>query len=266
MRLSLSLMTSQLTSASLFLIKLRGALLMMLNGLILTLVLGALSSSHAQPQSEQINTQNTPQKNTPHASSSPEKVLSKETRGILTGIQKFYSNISEFQADFTQIFTYKIYGRKKISTGKVFFKKPGKMRWDYEAPTKRLFIADGEVLWVYEPEEAQVFKRSLSSAQLPVALRFMKGEGELTKDFNIAEPKKEEERYTLILTPKIPSGEYQELQLVVDRKTFEVKSSILVDPTGNTNHIQFADIKVNTGLPESGFSFVPPQGVRVIKE
>lgn len=183
---------------------------------------------------------------------------------VIGGVQTFYASAKDFQADFQQTFTYKIYQRKKISTGKVFFKKPALMRWDYEAPHKRLFIADGEILWVYEPEEAQVFKRALASAQLPVALRFMKGEGRLTDDFKVTSISNTEGSYQLTLHPKSPSSEYQELQLIVDEKKFNVTASVLIDPVGNSNHISFVDAKVNSELPTEGFSFTPPQGVRVL--
>ena len=185
---------------------------------------------------------------------------------ILKGIQAFYSNAQDFHATFTQTFTYKVYGRKKISSGKVFFKKPGKMRWDYEAPTPRLFIADGKVLWVYEPEEAQVFRRQLATAQLPVALRFLNGEGDLSQEFDYSTPTRGVGTYTLALTPKRPSGEYTRLELTVDQETFEVIASALIDPTGNTNHIRFNGVKVNENLPEEGFQFTPPKGVQVITE
>jgi len=183
---------------------------------------------------------------------------------VIQGVQSFYATAQDFKADFRQTFTYKIYQRKKISTGKVFFKKPALMRWDYEAPHERLFIADGSILWVYEPEEAQVFKRPLASAQLPVALRFMKGEGRLTDDFKVASLSKNERAYQLTLHPKTPSSEYRELQLIVDPDQFNVTASVLIDPVGNSNHIAFADAKVNSDLPIEGFSFTPPAGVRVI--
>ena len=183
---------------------------------------------------------------------------------VINGVQSFYATAQDFKADFRQTFTYKIYQRKKISTGKVFFKKPALMRWDYEAPHERLFIADGSILWVYEPEEAQVFKRALASAQLPVALRFMKGEGRLTDDFKVASLSKNEQAYQLTLHPKTPTSEYRELQLIVDPDQFNVTASVLIDPVGNSNHIAFVDAKVNSDLPKEGFNFTPPAGVRVI--
>ena len=57
------------------------------------------------------------------------------------------------------------------------------MRWDYAEPDPQVFVADGETLWVYQPNEAQAFKQPLKSAQLPVALTFMSGKGELRDEF-----------------------------------------------------------------------------------
>ena len=182
-------------------------------------------------------------------------------------MQSFYALAKDFQAEFTQTYTYQIYGRKKVSTGTVFFKKPSRMRWDYEIPTQRVFVADGQTLWVYEPEESQVFKRDLSSAQLPVALRFMQGEAQLDREFNITSLiPKNDGLVVLSLTPKTPSPDFKLLKLTVDAGNGEVKSSTLIDPTGNSNEIKFVSVKVNQDLPNSGFSFTPPQGVRVIDE
>jgi len=38
--------------------------------------------------------------------------------------------------------------RKTSSAGGVMFKKPGRMRWDYEKPEKATYVSDGGVLWV----------------------------------------------------------------------------------------------------------------------
>ena len=195
------------------------------------------------------------------------KVL--ESAEVLLGrIQSFYAKATDFKADFKQTYTYQIYGRQKISTGKVYFKKPSRMRWDYETPNRRIFVADGSTLWVYEPDEAQVFKRDLASAQLPVALRFMKGEGELTTDFEVDQIRKgtQEDEMSITLKPRVASPDFTQLTLVIKKAVGEVVASVLVDPTENTNRIDFVDVQVNQNLPESGFSFSPPKGVRVINE
>ncbi len=229
----------------------------------LAALLGAtlVSAAHAQPSAPEP----TPAP-APAPAPAPEPIDPALLTTVLDGVQGFYSQAVDFKSDFKQTFTYKIYQRKKVSTGEVFFKKPALMRWDYEAPSRRLFIADGATLWVYEPEEAQVFKRDLASAQLPVALRFMKGEGKLSDDFVVGALKEEGDSYRLHLTPKVPSSEYQALQLVVNKAQYSVRASVLVDPVGNTNHIEFVTPTINTQLPDEGFKFSPPEGVRVIED
>ena len=206
-------------------------------GLIITLMLTMLTAGQAEgPATDQ-----TPDK--------PAQLLEK--------VQSFYAEASDFQAKFKQTYTYRIYGRKKVSNGRVFFKKPAKMRWDYEAPIKRVFVADGSTLWVYEPEEAQVFKRTLNSTQLPVALRFMKGEGKLSEDFIVIKVTAGDiaGHSVLHLKPRVPSPDFISLQLTINQETGAVTSSMLTDPTQNTNRIDFVEVKVNQSLPDAGFSF-----------
>jgi outer membrane lipoprotein carrier protein len=184
---------------------------------------------------------------------------------VVAGIQSFYQTATDLKADFTQTYTYKVYARKQVSKGAVYFKKPRKMRWDYKSPQPKVFVADGKTLWVYEPEENQVFKRSLNNSQLPVALTFMGGEGDLSAEFNTALVDDPDEKTWLVeLVPKKDAGDYQKLHLRVDRATFAVQSSTVIDPVGNINHVAFGGVQTNAGLPDSGFVFVPPEGVRVI--
>ncbi|MAD61140.1 MAG: outer membrane lipoprotein carrier protein LolA [Myxococcales bacterium] len=215
-----------------------------------------------EPKQEPVQKPEVQQK----ADSKPKKLLIDQSE-IIEKVQSFYAKAQDFQADFKQIYTYKIYGRKKLSTGKVFFKKPARMRWDYEVPTPRVFIADGQTLWVYEPEEAQVFKRDLSSAQLPVALRFMQGKARLDQEFKLHSMQAtDKEVVELSLKPKSAQVDFKTLKLRVKTSTGEVLASTLVDATGNLNEISFVAVKVNQGLPNEGFSFTPPKGVRVIDE
>lgn len=184
---------------------------------------------------------------------------------VVAGIQAFYGDAADLKASFTQTYTYKVYNRKQVSTGKVFFKKPGKMRWDYQTPARKLFVSDGATLWVYEPDENQAFKRGLKSSQLPVALTFMTGEGKLADEFTSSLlESKDPAIHKVKLVPKRHQGDYKSLVLTVDAKTFAVQASTVIDPVGNTNYVAFSDVQTNAGLPDQGFAFSPPAGVQVI--
>ena len=100
-------------------------------------------------------------------------------------MQKRYDAASDFRARFTQTLTSTAMGRKTNSAGGVMFKKPGRMRWDYDKPEKATYVSDGGVLWLYEPEDQQAFKQELKASQLPAALAFLTGKGKLAAEFDI---------------------------------------------------------------------------------
>lgn len=200
------------------------------------------------------------------APKAPAEAADPEVTRVLDGIQAFYADARDLKASFTQTYTYKVYGRTQVSSGRVFFKKPRMMRWDYKAPVAKVFVADGKTLWVYEPEENQAFRRDLASSQLPVALTFMSGEGRLADEFDARLVQSPADVYAVELIPKRHAGDYKSLLLKVDRQTFAVKASTVVDPVGNTNQVVFSDVQTNAGLADSAFQFSPPKGVRVITE
>lgn len=191
----------------------------------------------------------------------------KAVDAIIDGIQGFYRNAKDLKANFKQTYTYIQMGRKQNKSGRVFFKKPGKMRWDYAEPEPQVFVADGETLWVYQPNEAQAFKQPLKSAQLPVALTFMGGEGELRDEFEaslVASTDETPDTHQVRLIPKESEVNYKAVILTVRKSDFSVVSSTVVDPVGNLNQLVFADVKTNSDIPDRAFDFDPPQGVEII--
>ena len=41
----------------------------------------------------------------------------------------------------------------RIESGNAYFLHPGKMRWDYQAPEKNMFLVDGKYVWFYSPAD-----------------------------------------------------------------------------------------------------------------
>jgi outer membrane lipoprotein carrier protein len=198
-----------------------------------------------------------------------------ELRNVLDRMQKRYDQAKDFRARFSQNYSRGVVGRATLSTGTLTFKKPGRMRWDYEKPEPRMFLATGQVLWLYEPEEKQAFKQDLKSSQLPAALAFLMGKGKLADEFEIAfapEPAADAKQklpgrpgdLRLQLSPKQPQSTYKSILFVVDPREFLVRESVLVDAQGNANHFVFDDVVVNTKVADSLFKWTPPAGVRVV--
>jgi outer membrane lipoprotein carrier protein len=191
-----------------------------------------------------------------------------DVKAVTAEVQKRYDGASDFRARFSQTLTSAAMGRKTSSSGEVAFKKPGRMRWDYEKPDKSTYVTDGGVLWLYEPDDKQAFKQELKASQLPAALAFLTGRGKLANEFEIAFAEKPgygtATDYVLSLSPKVAEPQVKNILFVVDPKTFDVRESVITDGQGNVNDIVFADIRVNTKIPDAQFRFTPPAGVRVI--
>jgi len=183
---------------------------------------------------------------------------------VIDGIQAFYRSASDLKADFQQTYTYVQMGRKQKKSGRVFFKTPNRMRWDYKKPVPQVFVSDGQTLWVYQPRDAQVFKQNLSTSQLPVALTFMSGKGELRSEFDARLKSQDSKHYLVELIPKLNEGSYRSVILKVKKTDFAVVSSTVVDPVGNLNRVTFTQVKRNTGVPNRAFEFKVPKGVRLI--
>jgi outer membrane lipoprotein carrier protein len=184
-------------------------------------------------------------------------------------VQKFYKKTSDYHARFEQTYTDVAAGAEKTSQGRVYFKKPGKMRWDYYADDgkgrTKVLVSDGASFWIYEYEFKQVFKKCLADSQLPTSLKFLMGQGDLIKEFNISfADESTAEKPVLNLVPKVPTSKYERLVFELNPKTFQVEQTTIYDPYGNTNRIEFSNAKINKNLPDSGFEFKPPKSARLL--
>ena len=190
---------------------------------------------------------------------------------VVDKVQAFYKTTKRLRADFGQTYVNTTFGKKQTSSGELMIAKPGKMRWDYKAPTPKFFISDGTTLWVYEKEAKQAYKADLKDLLLPVAVTFLYGKGDLKQDFTAAlDPGKYGGKGDIVLklTPKQPSAQYKNLWLVVDAADFHVRETVILEATGNINSFRFSNIRLNdkTKIKPSNFRFTPPEGVRVLSD
>lgn len=188
---------------------------------------------------------------------------------VLNEIQNRYEKTNDFEAHFIQEYIGKGIRQTNRGDGKVYFKKKGMMRWDYTSPNQKL-ISDGRTLWYYQPEEKQVLLSDISKAlQDKTPLAFLAGEGKLARDFDILNlnesVSQKEDHYIIELSPKEPLATLAKLALTVDKKTYIILQTDVIDGLGNVTRTRFIDIKTNVGLSNSFFQFTIPPGTEIIK-
>ena len=192
---------------------------------------------------------------------------------LLHHVETRYSQIKDFQADFTQETTIEGFDTPLISSGRVYIKKPGLLRWDYLKPSVEHMYVNGDHIQMFTPEHNQVIQGSLThmvATQAP--LRLLQGVGKLSEHFD-ARPTDHDQRgegslplLTLIPKDQTETGPSPVNKMVsaIQPQTYFIQSLTLHETTGNISVFRFSNIQANTGLKGSLFEFVPPEGVVIV--
>ncbi|HWE31243.1 MAG TPA: outer membrane lipoprotein chaperone LolA [Polyangia bacterium] len=186
---------------------------------------------------------------------------------VVARVQKYYDATKDLRAKFEQQIDSASRAPSKAS-GEVWLKKPGKMRWDYVKPEKKLMVSDGATLWVYEPEDEQAYKQDLKGNALPAQVSFLLGEGKLDKEFDASVTQVEglaPDELALKMVPKVGTTAYRYLVFVVDGKTGQVRRTIIYGQDGSINRLSFVDVQQNKGVEDAKFKFSPPAGTHILK-
>ncbi len=187
-----------------------------------------------------------------------------EVKDLVDRMQAFYEKTQDFTADFKQDYKYKVLRRTQSSTGKVIYKKPGLMRWEYEKPSVRTFVLAGEKVYAHDPEAQTLSVGRIDTNQLSASVTFLFGKGKLADEFSISKGECKDCKGTLlVLDPLKEEPRFRQVRLEVDPKTAQVLKSTVVDPDGSENAIAFLNLKTNVGVDAERFKINPPQGTRI---
>lgn len=180
-------------------------------------------------------------------------------------LQDKYDRLSDFTADFTHTYEGGVLKKKSVEHGTVQIKKPGRMRWDYTEPEKKLFVSDGRKVYSYIPADKQVIMSNMP-ADDQAAVLFLAGKGNLTRDFAVSYASQPDNGDTIALRldPRQKQRDYDWLVVVVDRKTLQIRSLTSADQQGGRSSFAFTNYRENAGVPDKAFEFKIPKGVDVI--
>lgn len=199
------------------------------------------------------------------APSRPRPVMDPEVAKLVDRLQGFYEKTQDFRAAFKQEYTYKSFKRTQVSTGKVTFKKPALMRWEYEAPARKTFVLSGDKVYAHDPEAMTLTKANAGTDQLSASVTFLWGQGKLADEFLITRKDCPKCAGTLLeLVPLKPEPRFQKVFFEVDPKTAQVVKSTVIDPDGSENAISFSALETNIGVAQDFFKLTPPAGTQLV--
>ena len=204
-----------------------------------------------------------------------------------------YHDAKTLQAIFLERYSDSRQGLQAES-GKVYFSRPGRMRWEYEAPEQKLFISDGKTVWFYVPSDHTVTRAPMKQStdwRTPLAL--LTGKAKLSQlcerldlsaqtpgaQGNVvlscrprgekAKPKdkdKDASEDNLDASIAPIDGQFDEVLLEVNPDTGELADVRVLQPGGIELEYRFGNWQENLPLADSLFRFEAPEGVAIVEQ
>jgi outer membrane lipoprotein carrier protein len=214
----------------------------------------------------------------------------KDAKAAARALESRYAHARTLKAEFFERYSDGN-GAAQSESGTVYFSRPGRMRWDYESPEKKLFLVDGANVWFYVPVDRTASRAKMKESsdwRTPIAL--LAGKADLARlcsnleivDATSAAGVRNDDRpevrpaeagnTVLRCTPRKNSNEsgaandgIREVLLETDPQAHLVR--VTIREAGNLEtEFRFGNWEENIPIPEAQFHFQPPAGVAVVDE
>ena len=190
-------------------------------------------------------------------------------KDLVKKVEARYQKTTDLTAEFAQTTSVRGFASAIKSAGRVYLKRPGKLRWDYLEPTLEQIFVENDKVQFYIPEHKQVLNGQLSRmANSQAPLQLLQGIGRLDEHYLVAlTPDGAKGNGGLpLLSLTLPGGGPDQPRIVVevDATTHFLRRVELHDVNGNVSTFTFSALKANTGLKDDLFVFTVPKGVEVI--
>ncbi|MBV6273877.1 outer membrane lipoprotein chaperone LolA [Alcaligenaceae bacterium CGII-47] len=147
--------------------------------------------------------------------------------------------------------------------GEFSFERPGKFRWAVQKPYAQLIVSDGQFVFQYDPDLAQVTQRDAraSIGTSPAALLF--GSGSLDEAFNLQSQPERDGMQWLRAVPKGADAGFSYVDIGFAQGL--PRQIELLDAFGQTTRIVLSNIQSNPTIPAAQFTFTVPAGVDLVR-
>lgn len=184
--------------------------------------------------------------------------------GSIEKLQAFVAQTQSARANFSQQVLDEKGKAVQNAQGQLSFSRPGKFRWEYRKPYEQSIVGDGERLWVYDKELAQVTVKKLDGALGSSPAALLAGSNEIEEYYNLDARGMKGGLDWLEAFPKADDSMFEKVRMGFKGNTLDTME--LFDHLGQVTRIRFSAIQRNPALPAGTFSFTPPTGVDVLED
>lgn len=164
----------------------------------------------------------------------------------ISDLNRYLNGLGSAQSDFTQV-----NADGSISTGKIFIKRPGRVRFEYDPPDASLVMAGGGQVAIFDAKSNQPPEQyPLSRTPLSLILKENVDLGSARMVVGHAEV----EGTTRIMAQDPENPEYGTIELVFTPDPVQLRQWIITDDLGSQTTVILGDLQVGGDFPPSMFN------------
>jgi outer membrane lipoprotein carrier protein len=176
----------------------------------------------------------------------------------------FANGLKTASATFQQVVTGPNGEKVQTSQGLMQMKSPNRFRWEYSKPDLQIIVADGQKVWVYEPDLKQVTVKPQDALNQDNPLSALSSPEVLDRYYKVSElPEKQGIRWLQLLPKRPESSPFDKAWLGFDGNG--LRSLRLFDNLGQVSEFRFGSWKRNAAIADNKFRFTTPKGVEEVQ-
>jgi outer membrane lipoprotein carrier protein len=186
-----------------------------------------------------------------------------ESEALLKKIQKKYNSAKDLSVKFEEHVQFGVTKNEQQFHGMFSMKKGNKFSIDMD---QQSIVTDGKSVWTFNKTTNQVIidtYRDEPSATSPE--RILANIPDTYNAVMIGTEIAGKVEFTVIkLTPKQKKSSMKSMKVWIDTDAMLMKKIQVLDTSDNLMTYTLDDIKINSGLPDSSFTFRPPSGASIV--
>ena len=190
-----------------------------------------------------------------------------DASALVLRVQAWLDGTNDMEARFEQTMTSGALGTGIEESGRMVLQRPGRMRWDYLEPERKVALIQGDSTRLYLAEDGQLWEGRLESGSLIAMLLTGAEPIRALFDAELLEVagKGDKRVYRLRLEPRDDPEALREIVLTLRPPDFAIDALEVLDGAGNRMRYRFLELRRNRGLPSSAFHFEPPPGTEIVR-
>lgn len=179
-------------------------------------------------------------------------------------LTRMLAPVETYVADFDQQILDGSGQRLQEASGRMWLSRPGRFRWEVDAPYEQIVVSDGDEVTLYDPDLQQATVQALDDRVTHTPALLLSGSAdELTGSYEVSSSQQGTAE-TFTLRPKSADTLFEELKLTFYGERLGFLQ--MTDSTGQRTAIEFDGVEQNVAVQDSRFRVELPEGTDVIRE